>query len=171
MPQAHNTLFLIHFWSWEKSLSSLLVLWGNKNWPPSIKMKEMENSKNKMQLMGYKWPSLNAQGIQDPTCHSFLEFGDFPFLTISPLPENWPPRIKMKQTETSMNKMGLMGCKWSSLNATGTHNPLCHPIPELGDFPFLATLWGNKNWPPNIKIKQMGNSKNKIGLMAPNSPV
>ena len=35
-------------------------------------------------------------------------------------------------------KMGLKGCKWSSLNAPGTETPLCHPFVELGKFPFLS---------------------------------
>ena len=33
------------------------------------------------------------------------------------------------------NKSGLMGCKWSSLDAPGTGNPLLGPYVELGAFP------------------------------------
>ena len=29
-----------------------------------------------------------------------------------------------------------MGCKWSSLNAQGTENPLSHPLLGLEEFPF-----------------------------------
>ena len=53
-PQALETLCLIQFWNWKNSLFSLLALWGNKNWPPSIKMKQIENCQNKIGLMGCK---------------------------------------------------------------------------------------------------------------------
>ena len=39
-----KTLCLIHFWGWMNSLFPLLALWGNKNWPPSMKMKKIEIS-------------------------------------------------------------------------------------------------------------------------------
>ena len=64
MPQALKTLCLIHFWSWENALISLLALWGNRNWPSSIKVRQMENCWNKMGLKGWKWSSLNTPGTQ-----------------------------------------------------------------------------------------------------------
>ena len=64
-----------------------------------------------------------------------------------------------------MNKLGLKGCKWSSLNAPGTHTPLSHSVLELHFSLFsLLALWGNKNWPPSIKVQEMENSMNKLGL-------
>ena len=45
---------------------------------------------------------------------------------------------KMEQIENFQNKMGLKGCKWSSLNAPGTENPLSHSFLELGKPPFLT---------------------------------
>ena len=42
MPQALKTLCLILFLVWKNSLCWLLVLWGNKNWPPSMKVKKLE---------------------------------------------------------------------------------------------------------------------------------
>ena len=66
MPQALKTLCLIHFFSWQISLFSVLVLWGNKNWPPSIKMKQIENCQDKMGLKGCKWSSLNVPGTETP---------------------------------------------------------------------------------------------------------
>ena len=41
------SLYLIHFWSWENSPFPLLVLWGNKNWPLSMKVKKLEIFFNK----------------------------------------------------------------------------------------------------------------------------
>ena len=72
---------------------------------------------------------------------------------------------KVKQIENCQNKMGLK--EWNSLNAPGIKTPLSHPVLELGDFPFLTTylaLWGKKNWPPSIKVKQIENLQNKLGL-------
>ena len=47
-PQPLKPLCLIHFWNWQNSPFSLLALWGNKNWPPSIMVKQIEISQNKM---------------------------------------------------------------------------------------------------------------------------
>ena len=38
----------------------------------------------------------------------------------------------------------IMRCKWSSLNATGTENPLCYPLLGLDDFPF------SHYWPSGV---------------------
>ena len=85
MPQALKTIFLIHFWGWENSLFPLLALWGNKNWPPSMKVKKLENFQNKKGLMGCKWSSLNAPGTENPLSHPLLGLGEFPFPIIGPL--------------------------------------------------------------------------------------
>ena len=53
------------------------------------------------------------------------------------------PSIKVEKFENLGNKIGLTGCKWSSLNAPGTDTPESHPFLELGDFLFL-----NEKWPP-----------------------
>ena len=50
------------------------------------------------------------------------------------------PSIKMWKLENLGNKIGLTGCKWSSLNAPGTQTPLYHPFLELGEFPFSVCL-------------------------------
>ena len=46
--------------------------------------------------------------------------------------KNWLPSMKGKKLENYQNKRGLTGCKWSSLNSSGTENPLtiyfCHFI-------------------------------------------
>ena len=46
--QPLNSLHLIHFQSCEISVFPLLALWGNKNWPPSIKVKNVENLETKV---------------------------------------------------------------------------------------------------------------------------
>ena len=81
--------------------------------------------------------------------------------------KNWPPSMKGKKLQKFGNKKGLMGCKWSSLNAPGTGNPLSHPILKLGDCPFskILALWGNKNCPPSMKVKKVEKFGNKSGLM------
>ena len=50
--------------------------------------------------------------------------------------------MKVKKLEKFQNKMGLMDCKWSSLNAPGIENLLSHPILELGEFssPIIGSL-------------------------------
>ena len=80
MPQAHKPLCLIHFWNWDISLFSLLALWGNKNWPPSMKLRVMENCLNKIGLKACKWSRLNGRGTQTPLCHPFLTSVEFPVL-------------------------------------------------------------------------------------------
>ena len=50
--------------------------------------------------------------------------------------KNGLPSMKVNKLEKIQNKMGLKGCKWSSLNAPGTETPLSHPFLELGEFPF-----------------------------------
>ena len=72
--------------------------------------------------------------------------------------------MKVKKMEIFQNKRGLMGCKWSSLNAQGTENPLSHSILKLDEYPFLLlALWGNKNWLPSMKVKKVENCQSKIG--------
>ena len=51
--------------------------------------------------------------------------------------KNGLPSMKVKKLEKFQNKIGLKGCKWSSLNAPGTETPLSHPILKLEEFPFL----------------------------------
>ena len=44
--------------------------------------------------------------------------------------------MKVKKLKIFQDKMGLKGCKWSSLNAPGTETPQSHPYWVLGEFPF-----------------------------------
>ena len=80
-----ETLSLIQFCSWVNSLFPLIALWGNKNWPPSMKVKKMKIFRNKMGLKGCKWSSLNAPGPQTHLSHPILELGEFPFSIESPM--------------------------------------------------------------------------------------
>ena len=54
------------------SLFSLLALWDNKNWPPSIKERQLGNCQNIMGLKGCKWSSLNAPDTETPLLPPFL---------------------------------------------------------------------------------------------------
>ena len=58
---------------------SLLVLWGNKNGLPSIKVKKCEIFQNKRGSSDFKWSSLNAQGAENPLTYLILELGEIPF--------------------------------------------------------------------------------------------
>ena len=64
MPQVLKPLCPIQFWSWTFPFSSVLALWGNKNWPPSMKVQKIENWQNEMGLKGCKWFSLNILSTQ-----------------------------------------------------------------------------------------------------------
>ena len=79
MSHALKPLCLIQFWSWRNSLSPLLALWGNKNWPPSMKVKKLENYQKVRGAKGCKWSSLNAPGTETPLSHSFLGLRELPF--------------------------------------------------------------------------------------------
>ena len=73
--------------------------------------------------------------------------------------------MKVKKMKTFLNKMGLKGCKWSSLNSPGTENPQSHLILGLEEFPFpINSPRGNKNWPPSMKKKKLENIQIKRGL-------
>ena len=62
------------------SLFSILALWGNKNWPPSMKVKKLKIFWDKMGSKGCKWSSLNAPGTQSPLSHPILKLDEIPFL-------------------------------------------------------------------------------------------
>ena len=63
----------------------LLALWGNKNWPPSMKVKKLEIFQKVRGAKGCKWSSLDASGTQTPLSHPFLELDELPFPIIGPL--------------------------------------------------------------------------------------
>ena len=85
MALALKLLSLIQFQIWVNSLFPLLAHWGNKNWPPSMKVKKLENFQNKSGSRGCKWSRLNGPGTENPQSHPFLKLGEFLFLIISPL--------------------------------------------------------------------------------------
>ena len=66
MPKPLKLPRFIHFESWENSLFSQLALWGNKNWPSSIKTKHFENFRNKIGSTCWEWSSLDAPGTETP---------------------------------------------------------------------------------------------------------
>ena len=45
--------------------------------------------------------------------------------------KNWLPSMKVKKLKKFQNKMGLKGCKWSSLNAPGTETPVFYMLSNL----------------------------------------
>ena len=79
---------------------------------------------------------LNAPSFESPW--SNFEFGRIPLFPLLALWGNkkWLPSMKVKMMGNFQNKRGLKGCKWSSLNAQGTENPLSHSVLELEEFLF-----------------------------------
>ena len=67
------------------TLFPLLAPLGNKNWPPSMKVKKLKIFCHKMGSMGCKWSSLHAPGTQTPLSHPILKLDEFPFPIIGPL--------------------------------------------------------------------------------------
>ena len=59
------------------SLFSILALLGNKNWPPSMKVKRLKIFLDKMGSKDFKWSSLNAQGTKSPMYHPILKLDEF----------------------------------------------------------------------------------------------
>ena len=61
--------------------------------------------------------------------------------------------MKVKKFEKFRNKIGSSGCKWSSLNVSGTKTSLSDPYLELGEF--LVPLGGDTDGflPPRFECK------------------
>ena len=72
MPQALKPISLIPIGKGKFSQLQLLALWGNKNWLPSMKGKELKIFQNKIGLKGCNWSSLNAPGTEAPVSYLFL---------------------------------------------------------------------------------------------------
>ena len=144
MLQALKPVCPVHFWSSKNSLFSVLALRGNKNWPPTMKVKKLANFWNKSGLTGCKWSSLNALGTQIPLSCPFLKLQEFPFIIIMLLSlwgnKKWPPTMKVKKFENLGHTIGLAGCKWSILKAPRSETPFFSPafIPALR-YPFSSS--------------------------------
>ena len=115
-------------------LFQLLALWGNKNCPPSVKVKKMENSENKRGLMGCKWSSLNAQALKTLCFIQFQSWvnSHFPILALWGN-KNSPPSMKVKKLQTLM-------LKWSA------H----HTIDWALSFPRLSSI---NHFPPKFDLR------------------
>ena len=85
MAQAFKPPCVIQFWGWKNSLFPLLALWGNKNWPPRMKVKKLEIFQDKSGSEGCKWSSFNGTGNQTTLSHPILRLEEFPFPIIGPL--------------------------------------------------------------------------------------
>ena len=57
----------------------ILVLWGNKNWLPSMKVRKFENVQSETGLRGCKWSNLNPPGTETPLSHPYWKLQEFPF--------------------------------------------------------------------------------------------
>ena len=131
MPKALKSLFLTQVGRIPFSHFQSFSLWGNKNWLPSMKEKKLKNFWDKSSLTGCKWSSLNAPGTESPLSYLGWENSIFSFSAFLSLDnKNWIPTMKVEKLENFQNKIGLTGCKWSSLNAPGTETPQSYPYWE-----------------------------------------
>ena len=110
-PLSHSILEL------DSSLFSLLAHWANKNWPPSMKVQQIENCQNKIGLIGWK---CECPGHSHPLSHTVLELDNSHLSLLGRWDnKNWPPNMKVQQIENYLKKIGLVGCKWYSFNVPG----------------------------------------------------
>ena len=72
------------------------------------------------------------------------------------------PSMQVKKLKSSANKIGSKSCIWSNSNAPGTQSNQVGRIPLSHFQP--SPLWGNKNWPPSMKVEKVENFHNKKGL-------
>ena len=138
MPQALKTLYLIQFGSWKISISSLLALWGNKNGLPSMKVKSCKIFRTNLAQQAANGPVWMPQALKT-LC--LIQFGSWK-ISLSSLLALWGnknglPQYEGKKAAKFQNKISSAGCKWSSLNAPSTLNPLSHPIWKLEDCSFF----------------------------------
>ena len=78
-PRHWNPSVSSSFGVWRVPFSPLLALWGNKNWPPSMKVKKLKIFSDKMGSKGCKWSSLNASGTETPLSHPILKLWESAF--------------------------------------------------------------------------------------------
>ena len=120
-------------------------LWGNKNWPPSIKVEKFENLINKIGLKCCKWSSLNAPGTKKPVPCSGWENSTFPFSPFLSLyksekvgksnEQNWLKVLQMVQFERPKIIHSLKNRNRTSPSFRPT-TLSSHPHPRAADFPF-----------------------------------
>ena len=109
------------------------IIWGNKNWLPSMKVKKLETFQNKMGLKACKWSSLNAPGTETPQSYPYWELGEFPF--------------------PNMDKTGGFQCLGHSNWTT------CSPLSPFGSEIFCAfsrSYWGANSYYPRGLIMGVG---------------
>ena len=143
---------------------------GNKNWPPSLKVKKLKIFQHKMGSMSCIWFILNAPGTETPLSHPIFKLGEslFPLLAL------WVIRIvlsvwKLKSWKSSSRKWAQWAAYGPVWMPTGTAS---HPILGLGEFPFpLLELWGIRNGSPVWKWKSWINFGVKLVQKATNSLV
>ena len=147
---------------WDMSFDSSDHQYIHNPWLPSMNVKMFEKLQNKIGTKGCKWSSLNATGTETIIHIGSWENSPFSLLALWGN-KNGLPSMKVKELEKFQNKMGLKGCKWSSLNAPGTENSLSHPILKLDEFPFShywpsgvirigSPVWKWKSW-KNFRTK------------------
>ena len=97
MAQALKVAPLIQFLSWVIPHFPLLALWGNKNWPPSMKVKKLKIFWIKIGSMSCKWSSLNGPGTETPLSHPILKLDEsFPILLALWGHKNFPEQNWLK---------------------------------------------------------------------------
>ena len=105
---------------------------------PQYESEKVGNFPEQNWLKGLQIVQFECPRHWNPSASSIFEVGRislFPLLALWGN-KNGLPSMKVKKLKIFQNKMGLKGCKWSSLNAPGTETPLPHPYWKLQEFPF-----------------------------------
>ena len=93
-----------------------------------------KNPLNRLQMVQFECPRVRNLMVS-------FTFGEFPFLIFCHciIKKLFIMGRLVKKEETFRNKISLIGCKWSSLNAPGSETPWCHSLLESSPFSFSAT--------------------------------
>ena len=115
------------------SLSSILALWGNKNWPPQYEGEKYGKFSKSEGCKGLQMVQFDSPWHLKSSVSSSFKVGWIPFshYWLSGVIRIGLPSMKVKKFETFQNKGGSTCCKWPNLNAPCTQTPPHHPILEL----------------------------------------
>ena len=95
-----------------------------------------------------------------PIPSASLWLGEFHILIFPGEKRKWALGHEIQELAKFQNKVGLKGCKWSSLNAPGTQSPLHHSGRDNLIFSFFLGNKGNGLW--GMKVKSWKNSRTKL---------
>ena len=115
-----------------------------------MKLKKLGNFRTKWALRGADGPVWMSLALNPPCLIQFwsLENSPFPLLALWGN-KKWLPSMKVKKLGKFQNKMGLKGCRWSSLNVPGSKT-LSIQI-SCGRFTKTGNCLGTAEFPVMVK--------------------